>query len=76
MASSMPHSQTRTATSSRRRAIRALLVRRRDRQYSAGKQATPVVAAYNGTVDVVYYGTTAGSKDDPARYGTHTWHRP
>jgi len=26
----------------------------------------PWVAAYNGTVDVVYYGTTAGSKDDPS----------
>ncbi len=25
----------------------------------------PWVAAYNGTVDVVYYGTTAASKDDP-----------
>jgi hypothetical protein len=24
------------------------------------------VAAYNGTVDVVYYGTTAASKDDPS----------
>ncbi len=29
----------------------------------------PWVAAYNGTVDVVYYGTTAASKDDP----TATW---
>ena len=26
----------------------------------------PWVAAYNGTVDVVYYGTTATSKDDPS----------
>jgi hypothetical protein len=26
----------------------------------------PWVAAYNGTVDVVYYGTTAASKDDPS----------
>jgi len=26
----------------------------------------PWVAAYNGTVDVVYYGTDAASKDDPA----------
>jgi hypothetical protein len=26
----------------------------------------PWVAAYNGTVDVVYYGTSATSKDDPA----------
>jgi len=26
----------------------------------------PWVAAYNGTVDVVYYGTTASSNDDPA----------
>ncbi|HEX8033402.1 MAG TPA: sialidase family protein [Ktedonobacterales bacterium] len=26
----------------------------------------PWVAAYNGTVDVVYYGTNAASKDDPA----------
>ncbi len=26
----------------------------------------PWVAAYNGTVDVVYYATTAASKDDPA----------
>src|SRR5258707_5383080 len=26
----------------------------------------PWVAAYNGTVDVVYYGTTASSKDDPS----------
>jgi hypothetical protein len=26
----------------------------------------PWVAAYNGSVDVVYYGTTASSKDDPA----------
>jgi hypothetical protein len=25
----------------------------------------PWIAAYNGTVDVVYYGTTAASKDDP-----------
>ena len=26
----------------------------------------PWVAAYNGTIDVVYYGTTASSKDDPS----------
>ena len=26
----------------------------------------PWVAAYNGTVDLVYYGTTASSKDDPS----------
>lgn len=26
----------------------------------------PWVAAHNGTVDVVYYGTTASSKDDPS----------
>jgi hypothetical protein len=26
----------------------------------------PWIAAYNGTVDLVYYGTTATSKDDPA----------
>jgi hypothetical protein len=26
----------------------------------------PWIAAYNGTVDVVYYGTTASSKDDPS----------
>jgi len=26
----------------------------------------PWVAAYNGTVDVVFYGTTASSKDDPS----------
>ena len=26
----------------------------------------PWIAAYNGTVDVVYYGTTAASKDDPS----------
>src|SRR5260221_8591107 len=26
----------------------------------------PWVVAYNGTVDVVYYGTTASSKDDPS----------
>ncbi len=30
----------------------------------------PWVAAYNGTVDVVYYGTTAASKDD----STAAWH--
>lgn len=30
----------------------------------------PWIAAYNGTVDIVYYGTTAASKDDPAA----NWH--
>lgn len=32
----------------------------------AGTAVFPWIAAYNGVVDMVYYGTTAASKDDPA----------
>ena len=34
------------------------------------------MAAYNGTVDVVYYGTLAASKDDTTACGTPIWRRP
>ncbi len=32
----------------------------------ANTSVFPWIAAYNGTVDLVYYGTTASSKDDPS----------
>ena len=68
MATYTPHGRMRTASSSPVRATRA----------APGSPAAavniapantalfPWVAAYNGTVDVVYYGTTASSKNDPS----------
>src|SRR5205823_2416047 len=54
----------------------ALDARGRGKYHAARTALFPWVAAYNGTVDVVYYGTLAASKDDTTACGTPIWRRP